>query len=332
MGLKEVEKIYQPIIETVDILQADTQVDYFDALIETMDNLLTGEVQVEAGHPSVEVQAQLKEKYATIDLDALDKRDTRLLMQLLLLQGYRVEKIQANHQMTPDTIGILVAYLIEKIVALPAQAKILDLGVGTANLLVTVLNQLKNSNLHGYGVDNDDTLLTLASIMVNLTKAPVELFHQDAMDPILVNEADLVIGDFPVGYYPIDEKVKGMETAAQEGHSYAHHLMIEKAVTQMKAGAWGIFVLPAGLFESKQAKLLLNYVQEHAYLQGMLNLPQELFQDKAAQKAILILQKKGGQSKQGQPILLGSFPSLKDNQAFNQFLAQIDAWKQANFK
>ncbi len=45
--------------------------------------------------------------------------------------------------MTPDTIGILMAYLLEKVSNFSAPFSIFDLSVGTGNLLTTVMNHLQ---------------------------------------------------------------------------------------------------------------------------------------------------------------------------------------------
>lgn len=68
-------------------------------------------------------------------------------------------------------------------------------------------------------------------------------------------------------------------------------------------------------------------MQGNVYLQALLNLPTELFQNKASQKAIMILQNSGGNAKQASPIMLGEFPSFKDQPAFQRFLTEIDDWQ-----
>ena len=38
--------------------------------------------------------------------------------------------------------------------------------------------------------------------------------------PLPLEEADVVIGDFPIGYYPVDERSKDMVLGFKEGHSF----------------------------------------------------------------------------------------------------------------
>lgn len=330
MGIEKIEQTFTSLKEAVALLQKELQVSYLDALIETGDNLLAKEVHVEDGLPTAEIKTRLEELYANAQLAGLTTEQRRQVMQLLLLQAYKQEKIQANHQMTPDTIGFLVEYLLEKVLPKKQGLALLDLTVGTGNLLTAILSKLNQNGwpkIQAYGVDNDDTLITLASMATQIEQISVDLFHQDALDSLLLPKVDVVVSDLPVGYYPLDERVTQFKTRAKKGHSYVHHLLIEQAVNQLKPAGFGIFVVPKGLFESPEAKGLLDYIQANAYLQGMLNLPQDLFASKRGQKAILLLQKHGSGAKQAKQILLGDFPSFKHKEQFQAFLGQIDNWE-----
>ena len=330
MGIEKIEQTFTSLKEAVALLQKELQVSYLDALIETGDNLLAKEVHVEDGLPTAEIKTRLEKLYANAQLAGLTTEQRRQVMQLLLLQAYKQEKIQANHQMTPDTIGFLVEYLLEKVLPKKQGLALLDLTVGTGNLLTAILSKLNQNGwpkIQAYGVDNDDTLITLASMATQIEQISVDLFHQDALDSLLLPKVDVVVSDLPVGYYPLDERVTQFKTRAKKGHSYVHHLLIEQAVNQLKPAGFGIFVVPKGLFESPEAKGLLDYIQANAYLQGMLNLPQDLFASKRGQKAILLLQKHGTGAKQAKQILLGDFPSFKHKEQFQAFLGQIDYWE-----
>ena len=333
--MSKIEEKFQLINEAIEILQANVKCSSLDALIETFDNMLdNGNVHVEDGLPDEETIQKLTKLYQQIDLASLSKEERRALLQLSLLQVYKKEKIQANHQMTPDTIGFLLAYLIEKLVTYKPGIKLLDLTVGTGNLLSAILGTLENKgwdDLALYGIDNDDTLISLASISSQLMESDTKLVHQDAIIDLQVPQVDVVVGDLPIGYYPLDERASAFETTAKQGHSYVHYLLIEQALHQLNDGGWGMFVVPKGLFEAPEAKKLLEVIQKYGYLQGLLNLPQKLFVSENSQKSILIIQKQGATAKQAKPILLGEFPLMKDRAEFVKFLAEFDAWKAQNF-
>jgi len=150
------------------------------------------------------------------------------------------------------------------------------------------------------------------------------------LEQLLVPASDLIVADLPIGYYPIDENAKNFATSAKDGHSFVHHLLLEQAVNQLKPGGIGVFLVPSQLFQTEEAKSLLKWLPGHAYLQGLLNLPSEIFANANAQKAILILQKPGEHAKQVEQVMLGEFPSFKNQSAFQKFVEEIVQWEEAN--
>ena len=322
MALADIEKQYDLMNEACELLQAKLQDDCLDALIENFDNLLNdGKVHVEDGIPDEETASKLAEIYRAVHLDEIST-------------AYRKEKIQANHQMTPDSIGFLTAYLLQQVYEKKDETNFLDLCIGTGNLAAVIINALKNNgfkNIHGFGIDNDDTLLTIASIESQLCDLDLNLYHQDALDKSLIPQADVIVSDLPVGWYPLDERAEGYETHAKEGHSFVHFLLIEQALDNLKEGGIGMFLIPSSMFESKESLPLLKFIQKNGYLQSLINLPGAMFASKKSEKAILILQKKGAKSKQANPVLLGEFPLVKDTKNFEKFMAEVAVWKEKNF-
>ena len=333
MELKDIEQAYQTLSQIIEIFQKQLDLSYFDALIEALSDLLENQIN---GKEEIDAStvAELEKLYRHLGLSEFSSEEIRQVIQLLLLGSYKKERVQPNHQMTPDSIGYLITFLIEKITSNDKMNSMLDLTVGTGNLLAVILNNLKalgNQNLKAYGVDNDDTLLAIADVSLALQRiSNVELFHQDALDNLMLPQVDLVVSDLPVGYYPLDDRAAQFETHAAEGHSFAHYLLIERGVEKLAENGWGLFVVPSGIFETEEAQPLLKMIQKNGYLQGLLNLPRELFVSEKSRKAILMVQKKGDQAHQASQILLGDFPSLKDKKEFNGFLDEINAWVKEN--
>ncbi len=325
----ETETLFKVLDQSVTILMQQLTVSYVDALIETGDNLLSHSVHVEDGKPDEQQVDALQKLYQSVNLQSLDAETIRRAIQLALLKAIHNDRVDPNHQMTPDSIGLLTAYLIAKLVGNTTELSILDIAVGTGNLLTTVINQLqpeRSSAIHGYGVDNDDNQLAIAAMSMDLQQSPVELFHQDALDPLLMPKTMVAIGDLPVGYYPLDERVKDFKTSATNGHSYVHHLMMEQAMEHLLPGGWGVFLVPTNIFQSRASQGLLKWMSSAAYLQGLLNLPKNLFLDDKSRKSVVVLQKHGDKAQQAGKVLLGEFPSFEDTRAFEAFTAQIDEW------
>ncbi|AVK64781.1 SAM-dependent methyltransferase [Lactobacillus sp. CBA3606] len=329
MAQTATETLFKVLDQSVTILMQQLSVSYVDALIETGDNLLSQSVHVEDGKPDAAQVTSLEQLYQTVTLSQYDAETIRRALQLALLKAIHNDRVDPNHQMTPDSIGLLTAYLIAKLVGVDEQLAILDIAVGTGNLLTTVINQLqptRSTPIQGYGVDNDDNQLAIAAMSMELQQSQVELFHQDGIDPLVMPKTNVAIGDLPVGYYPLDERVQGFETKATNGHSYTHHLLMEQAMSQLLPGGWGVFLVPTTIFQSQEAQGLLKWMSSAAYLQGLLNLPANLFLDEKSRKSMVVLQKRGGQAQQAGKVLLGEFPSFEDKAAFEAFTAQIDTW------
>lgn len=333
LSQEQTEALFKVLDESTTTLQAALSTSYLDAFVETGDNLLNGQVQVEDDRPDQKTVAQLTDLYQQADWQSFDSETVRRAVQLAMLKAIRIDDIQANHQLTPDTIAYIMGYLVTRLEKGKTHLSLLDLTVGTGNLLTAVISQLKAvvaGKIDAYGIDNDDTMLAIAQTSSDLQRIPVELVHQDALERLLVPASDLIVADLPIGYYPVDDNAVNFKTAAQKGHTYVHHLLLEQAMNQLTPGGIGVFLVPSQLFQSEQAQNLLKWLPNNAYLQGLLNLPSELFANANAQKAILILQKPGAGAKQVEQVMLGEFPSFKNQSAFQKFVAEIVQWEEQN--
>lgn len=336
MSFKLVEKAYPKINQAIELLEQKTNLSYLECFVEFGEALVDGgEIDGSSLHLADDVVAQLSELQQAVLQLGLTKEQWRIVVQLVLLNSYRREKIQANHQITPDTIGYLVAYLLQHVCLKKRDTpiKLLDLTVGSANLLTTVVEFLTKQGYHFSqlsGVDNDDLMLAIASVNAALQRVDVDLYHQDAIGALSVAASDVIIADLPVGYYPLDERVTNFKTKAKKGHSYAHHLLIEQALVSLNPAGWGVFLVPSNLFTTDEAKTLVTTIQEFGHFQGLVQLPANLFGNAAAQKSILLVQKKGKDAKQAQQVLLGTMPAINQKAELQAFLGQVQRWKTAN--
>jgi site-specific DNA-methyltransferase (adenine-specific) len=317
-----VEKFFTVINETATLLQEELNISYIEALAETGENLFHQSVlQQELSELTVK---RLKKIYEDVQINKFTREEIRKSFQLAILKGMK-EGAQPNHQMTPDSIGMLVGYLLHKFVKQNTY-RLMDPAVGTGNLLTAAMNQEMDKTIQGVGIDIDDLLIKLAYINANLQEHPIDLFNQDSLEPLFVETVDAVISDLPVGYYPNDVRAADYELKAAEGHSYAHHLFIEQSIRHVKPGGYLIFVIPNGLFESEQAEKLHQYFKETVWIQGIIQLPESMFKNKQASKSILILQKKADGVKAPKQVLLVNMPSLSKGAEVENVLGKINQW------
>ncbi|NRG44759.1 class I SAM-dependent methyltransferase [Bacillus sp. CRN 9] len=326
MKITPVEELFTLLNETADILREELDCTYLEALAETGENIFQESIlQEELSELTIK---RLKKSYESLHLDKFTNEDLRKSFQLAILKGMK-ESVQPNHQMTPDSIGMLVGYLVDKFVQKDAFS-LLDPAVGTGNLLTTVMNHQNGKTVDAIGSEVDDLLIKLAYINANMQKHPIRFFNQDSLEPLFINEVDAVISDLPVGYYPNDIRAADYELKANEGHSYAHHLFIEQSLRHVKPGGYLFFIVPNGLFESEQAPKLHEYLKDHAIIQGLLHLPLSLFKNEQAAKSIFIIQKKGKEVKPPKQALLVNLPSLSKANEVDKILKQVSGWIKEN--
>ena len=144
-------------------MQAALNCSYLDAFLENAENIIDhNTVRVDDGVPNEKAVKELQTIYQELDLQNMKSEIIRQIIQLSFLKVIRKDAIQANHQMTPDTIGLIMAFLIEKVTKTKEIKTVFDPAVGPANLLTTVLNQLKvdgDKNIAGFGIENDEDML-----------------------------------------------------------------------------------------------------------------------------------------------------------------------------
>lgn len=283
--------------------------DYLEALLQTLEDTLDGKFEWH--------------------VDGATKEDMRKAIQIAILKGMR-KSSQPNHQMTPDTLGLLVGHFVGACLEeelKTGQVSVLDPALGTGNLLYTVMNTM-DDKLVATGVEVDDLLIRLAAATGDLIEQPVTLYRQDALEKLLVDPVDAVLCDLPVGYYPNEEVALDYELCAAEGMSYAHHLFIEQSMNYLKDGGHGFFLIPATLFESEQAEQLHKFIKGHAWIQAVIQLPDNLFASRAHEKSILILQKQDQTKRAPREVLLAKVPNMSNKQALQMFFEKVRMWQE----
>ncbi len=322
-----VETLFYVLDETATVLEEELQCTYLEAIAESGENLFQQTILQE--ELSEITKKRIQKKYDEIKLEQLSKEQIRKSFQFAILKGMK-ELAQPNHQMTPDSIGIFMSFLVDKFSHNRDQLTLLDPAIGTGNLLTTVLNHLPDRNIDSIGVDIDDVLLKLAYIGANLQEHPLQLFNQDALEPLFIDPVDVVISDLPVGYYPNEVRANEYTLRSEEGHSYSHHLFIEQSVKYTKEGGYLFFLVPNGLFESPQAKQLHEFFKDQVFIQGLLQLPTSLFKSESSAKSVLVLQKKMEGIQPPKEVLLAKLPSLSNPRAVEDILGKIDSWLKVN--
>ncbi|WP_368644934.1 class I SAM-dependent methyltransferase [Alkalibacterium putridalgicola] len=330
MDTSKVEKFYNVLLGSTQLIKEDLDSTFIEAFIETGENILdNGHIHIEDGLPEPETRDKLKELYDSISLSELSLEEKKKAVQMILISMVKEDQLQVNHQPTPDGIGVILSYFIDLFFDRDKPLHIADLSVGSGNLLYTLFTTLfsRNKQLKLTGVDNDELLISLASTLSAMLDIPVHLMHQDALQPLLLEPADLMISDLPVGYYPKEVQSEEFQTRFEEGYSYSHFLLIEQGFKYLKESGYAFYLLPTNVFESEEVKSLLKYVHSVGHVQGIVHMPLEWFSSAKARKSLFIVQKKGADSKQVSEVLVSDVPNIKDQEAFQSFIINIKKWK-----
>ena len=302
---KDMKTNTEIIFSFIDAYAESKEELYLEAIVEVCQKWLVGEIKPEV-------------------TEKISKEDIRKGIQLAVLKGMK-QNVQPNHQMTPDSIGMLIGHIAGKLAADEQSLTLLDPAAGTGNLLYTVMNTIEN-DVTATAIEIDDLLVRLSAVTAELLEHPVTFYVQDALRPLFVDPVDITVSDLPVGFYPDDENALNYELMSFEGHAYAHHLFIEQSMKHTKPGGHGLFIVPANLFESDQSSVLHPYLKNKTIIRAIIQLPDSLFKNAAHAKSILILQKPLPEKKVVHDVLLAKVPNMTDRHAMALFLQKIDIW------
>ena len=311
MNFEKIEKAYGYLLENTQTIQNDLQTNFYDALVEQNAIYLDGQTEL----------TLVKENNQRLKDLNLNKEEWRRSFQYLLMKAAQTEPLQANHQFTPDGIGFLLVFLVDQL-ASSDQVDVLEMGSGTGNLAQTLMNNCQRS-LDYLGLEIDDLLIDLAASMAEVMKADVNFAQGDAIRPQVLKESDVIISDLPVGYYPDDAIASRYQVASPQGHTYAHHLLIEQSLKYLKPGGVAIFLAPNDLLTSEQSPLLKQWMQDHAQVLAMVTLPENLFRSANLAKTIFVFRKQ--EEAEVQPFVY-PLTDLQDQEDLMKFRESFQKW------
>ena len=263
-------------------------------------------------------------------LEQATLQDRRKAFQFAYLSLMQEETIQANHQITPDSIGLILGFLVQKFTENNEELHVVDIASGAGHLSASVNEVLKDTTIMHHLIEVDPVLSRVSVHLANFLEIPFDVYPQDAIMPLPLEGADIVIGDLPIGYYPLDERSHEMQLGFKEGNSYSHYLLIEQAITALKQSGFAFLVVPSNIFEDDNVKQLENFIATETEMQAFLNLPKTLFKNENARKSILILQKKKSNETKPVEVLLANIPDFKNPNQFQGFIGELNTWMKDN--
>jgi site-specific DNA-methyltransferase (adenine-specific) len=311
MNFEKIEEAFGLLLENIQTIQNQLGTNFYDALIEQNAAYL--------GEAEDELIGKNNQCLRELDLTAEEWRRT---FQFLFIKANQTEPMQHNHQFTPDSIGFLLTFLLDELVA-GQTASVLEIGSGTGNLAQTILHH-SQKQLDYLGVEVDDLLIDLSASMAEVMDSGISFVQGDAVRPQILKESQIIISDLPVGYYPNDAIAQRYQVASSEGHTYAHHLLMEQSLKYLAQDGYAIFLAPNNLLTSDQSPLLKAWLQDQARVVATIALPTNLFGNPNQAKSIFILQKKGHLSG---PTFVYALQDLQNSEDLQDFVNNFKNWK-----
>lgn len=331
--MNNIEELFNKFLDCINCLQEALNVSFGEALTETFDNLENNQIKVELGAPDKETVAKLSKKYADLHYDELTQQVKVQLFTYLTLKAINEDGLDPNQMPTPPIIATIIAMFMQKLLPDKKQV-IVDPAIGSGNLLFSIINQLKRanhsrSNFQLFGIDNDEEMLNFADISAHLNKIDIELFCQDSLTPWLFAKPDIVVSDIPIGYYPDDDNAANFATKAEKGHSFAHFLFIEQIIKSLRPDGYAFLVVPQAILSGKGGSDFMPWLSEKVYLRAIIELPDNLFQNKFNQKSVLVFQNHGEQAKNCE-VFLTKLDSFKNEEDLIKLNVKLNEWYTKN--
>ena len=190
MNMEKVAQGFELVVENITKLSEKLDTDFYDAFVEQNAAFLDGTDQ-----GIVELSVN-NDKLRQLNLS---NKEWQKLFQFVLLKGSQVAPLQANHAMTPDAIGLIFNFIIEHLNK-NSELRLIEFGSGMGNLAETLLVNL-NKKVDYVGFEVDDLLLDLSASMAEIMGSYAEFMQIDAVQKRLMEPADVVVSDLPIGFY-----------------------------------------------------------------------------------------------------------------------------------
>ena len=305
------ELFYDVLDESISKLYEIKKQSFLNLLIETGKNIVSQDVLNKEVTP--EQKKELLDIYLKLENVDFNVEEIRKGFQLMVLRAFNEANLKVG-DITPDTLGIFISYLINKLKGKVDKLKILDPVVGCGNLLYSVANHL-DCELHLFGIENVRELCDIASIQGDLLNYDIEIFCQDTLNNPF-SDMDIVIAD-----------INGYDVKAFEKEYYFPYLCVLQHMASLKEDGYFIGILPNDFFEHDEEGFFKENIVNYGSVLGVLELPVNMF--KANPKSIVIFSRQPLESKK---CLLVELPSFSDPNSLNKALIQIEDWFLMNKK
>lgn len=252
-----------------------------------------------------DIPAALDRFMENIREESFDKEELRKALVATTLKAYRHDKI-ANSEMTPDSISLLVGYVVSKYFERRESFSLCDPVVGTASMLTAVANMVHHQG-DIVAMDSNWDQIQTARVFTDLTGYDVDFILEDCLTSG-VQGFDCIIADVPLYVYDDD---------------YFPHRFVAHWVSKIEPGGVMVAVIPNDFFDVQS--VYKDEILQQASLVGLIQLPADMFVDPKLQKSILLVEP--GKRKT-EDFLLVELPRLEEQEEFQVAIQRMEQWFQ----
>jgi site-specific DNA-methyltransferase (adenine-specific) len=235
--------------------------------------------------------------------ESFDKEELRKALVATTLKAYRHDKI-ANSEMTPDSISLLVGYVVSKYFEGRESFSLFDPVVGTASMLTAVANMVHHKG-DIVAMDSNLDQIQVARVFTDLTGYDVDFILEDCLTSN-VQGFDCIVADVPVYVYDDD---------------YFPHRLIAHFVSKIEPSGVMVAVIPNDFFDVEST--YKDEILQHASLVGLIQLPADMFVDVKLRKSILLIEP--GERKVDDFLLI-ELPRLEEKEEFQLAIQRMEQW------
>lgn len=299
------EIFHDVVKDSIEFLYDEYKLKYFDLFFLTVKNILEGEVLNDLPEDK---KNKLEQIYSPIEDMDLDVESIRKALQAIILKGFSEQHI-SNGSITPDTIGMLFAYLISKFEPKKRTIRIFDPLAGVGNLLFTIINHL-DLDINALACDNNELFVKIMQSISDMTQTELEIYFQDTRN-VNVSNIDYIVCDF--------------DTTAKSDDKYFPYEVILHHLNSLNENGIMMCVIPNDFFEYDKEQTFKKKLNEEHTMLGLIELPDSFFSSNP--KSIILIQKAKIENKK---CLMVKLPSFTDAKKFDEALYQIEVWFENN--
>lgn len=298
--MNAVDKFYDLIDDCCMLLNEKLHLNYFECLIRVCNDIV---YEVNENKLSDDDVLLLQYKYEQLTHVEITNEDVRQAMQLLIIKA--MKHISMNLEiMTPDYINYIIAYIINTYYNDKKIIDVLDVEVGTGNLINAISNFV-NCDTNLIGVENNKMLIELCKANTEIQNNEISLYFQDVLT-VIYDKVDVSVGD--------------LDSVINNDKYYPYEILLNY-LNNIKDDGLFIYLIENDFFNQKQINDFK--AKFNGTMLGLIVLPHELFNKDHIGKSILI-----GSPKQFKNLemMVMQMASINDKDKFYKNITELKQW------